>query len=291
MDTQAVEVFEIRCESFVLNNAVRNFGVPKKNENGYYTGIVLGLMDGLSQNNSCYLSKAMSEQITNPTLPFRKKVLSGKAYGEYNHPDVNHIDATTKAGKEAILRRMASVNMQFASHHFGDVYLDPKPLENGEIIIRGDIRPYGPYKECLEDSLSCPTINTAFSLRAITKLASRDQIPPSLSFLPQGTNCFIAILLAGFDAVDAGGFEIADKSHAPALEAFKFTCYDESDSDILATSVRTESFSNTELNDLFGTFNIKKVTKTVTVMKTNFNQENILSKKALKGSLLATLGV
>ena len=97
------------------------------------------------------------------------------------------------------LERLLHIERTRVSHFFTRVY---GKEENGLIIIYGDVKPFGPFKQCLIDSFEDPTRNTSFSLRSAAK-----PIGQSADGIVQKR----MIALVTFDAVDGPGFLMASK--------------------------------------------------------------------------------
>ena len=123
---------------------------------------------------------------------FCANVKTGDMEGEWGHPLLT---------KENCLERLLHIERKNVSHFFTRVY---GKEENGLIIIYGDVKPFGPYKQCLIDSFEDPTRNTSFSLRSAAK-----PIGTSADGIVQKK----MIALVTFDAVDGPGFLMASKRY------------------------------------------------------------------------------
>ena len=170
----------------------------------------------------------------------------GQLYGEWGHPkiqDIRHSDPLTQ--KRCQLERLARIDEEKVSHHFRAIRTGPEMEDGGKLII-ADIKPAGPYKSALEDSLDSPHVNTAFSLRAITR--DRRQ---------EGVTRKKTVRLVTFDAVMTSGYAEATKRFREegGLEEVEIRL-DEDLNMATIDEVGLESLSNTELSEMFKTKDI-----------------------------------
>ena len=198
-------VFSISTE---LEMDGRQLKSVKPNKDGVYTGIPLTVIGCNSRNNVNYEKESVLRCITDASSRFCANVKTGDMEGEWGHPFLSG---------DSSLERLLYIDRARVSHFFTRVY---GKEENGITIIYGDIKPFGPYKQCLIDSFEDPTRNTSFSLRSAAKAIGTD---------PSGIVQKRMIALVTFDAVDGPGFLMASKRYrdpAVATESFKPTVTD-----------------------------------------------------------------
>ena len=193
-------VFSISTE---LEMDGRQLKSVKPNKDGIYTGIPLTVIGCNSRNNVNYEKESVLRCITDAQSRFCANVKTGDMEGEWGHPLLEG---------ENCLSRLLYIDRTRVSHFFTRVY---GKEENGITIIYGDVKPFGPYKQCLIDSFEDPTRNTSFSLRSAAKPIGQDA---------SGIVQKKMIALVTFDAVDGPGFLMASKRYrdpALATESFK----------------------------------------------------------------------
>jgi hypothetical protein len=178
--------------------------------------------------------------------------------GEYGHPTFYGMS------REDQLQRLTTVDEKNSSHLFTGIYTD-NPSPDGTVVLRADIKPTGPYGTVLKESLDDPVVNTAFSLRAFvdTKVGT------------DGIKYRTVRSLTTFDAVGASGFATTDKAHAIGLESFAGDNYDDyeihvmQDGNLLIDQLALETFTNTEINEIFGVSSISKIIQSRTFVETD----------------------
>ena len=193
-------VFSITTE---LEMDGRQLKAVKPNKNGIYEGIPLTVIGCNSRNNVNYEKESVLKCITDPKSRFCANVKTGDMEGEWGHPLLT--------GKEC-LDRLLYIDRTKVSHCFTRVY---GKEDNGLIIIYGDVKPTGPYKQCLIDSFEDPSRNTSFSLRSAAKPIGTDAA---------GIVQKQMLALVTFDAVDGPGFLMASKRYRDpsiATESFE----------------------------------------------------------------------
>lgn len=285
---QDISIVEVRNEVLIVGSTAKC--TVQRDEDGYFKGIPVALADGISQNNTSYDSTSIKTQLMSDKSPLRKNLIAGKLYGELDHPSQYGFDTSTPEGKFQLLDRMGQIRMSNVSHHIRSVTMDD-PGTDRSSIIRADILPFGPYKSTAEDSLSTPTVNTSFSLRAITERIK--SVPSNMMHIPASVDKFFVNYLVSFDLVPAGGFAIADKLHSNSLESFNcMSPYHMSLDGIgeCASTVRLENFTNTEINEILKTNNVFKMKRvTATIEDSSGRLKDIYGKRALHSLLSESL--
>lgn len=234
-------------------------GRVKPNEHGVYCGLPMMVLGETTQQNTYYEPQSVVEQITDPNSRLNKVLVAGKLQGEWGHPSF-----TSDMSREDQLTRLTTVIEKNQCHLFTALYTDA-PNSQGHIVIRGDIKPMGPYGSYLKESLDDPVANTAFSLRAFVDT----QVDSS------GIKRRKVRALTTFDAVGASGYATTDKAHAIGLESFSSDNYDDyeihvmKDGNLLINQIALETFTNTELNELFGVSSISKIIQSKTFVETD----------------------
>lgn len=234
---QNVSNIQFRIETLVAKDR-RNTGRVKPDAQGYYAGIPVAVLGTVSQNNTYYDVDSFQKQIQSPDTYINKVLTQGKLYGEYGHPMIAQLPPDQQ------LARLAVIDEKAISHHISEIYTG-ETLASGGRLVLAKLKPTGPYKESLKDNLEDPCMNTSFSLRAITSAEQRGNV-----------SYRVMKKLVTFDAVAAGGYMEASKSYAPAMESFDVTIAPTGI--VTMTQVAMETYTDTELNELFG---IHAVTK------------------------------
>ncbi len=248
---QDVNNIQFRVETFMVKDR-RNGKTVRADQEGYYT-LPVAVLGTVSQNNTYYDVESFAKQMTSPDTFINKVLTQGKLYGEFGHPRIAGLS------NELSLERLAVVEEKSISHHIRDISTGAS-LPNGGKLVLASIKPTGPYKQALQDSIDDPCINTAFSLRAITSAEPRGQV-----------SYRVMKKLVTFDAVAAGGYSEAAKSYAPGLESFDVSI--DSTGRVTLSQVSMENFTDTELNELFGINSIGKVNQVNTILSKQASYE------------------
>jgi len=214
----------------------RKLQAYRPDESGYFCGYPLSVFGEQSLNTCYYDTNSYYNAITNPKSSFNLKLTSGNLYGEWGHPP-----------DDSTLSRMGSISRSKQSHHFRNIFIDQND-NSPNAIIRGDVKPCGPYGKFVEESMLNPFENTAFSLRCLMT----EKFDRSLK-----ANVRTIVDLITFDCVDMPGYLKASKryvNHRPATERMiPITIdmlYDED-----GKRVGLESFNDKQVLDLFGVTN------------------------------------
>lgn len=222
----------------------RKLGRAKTDSDGYYPGFPLAVLGVVSDNKTMYDTPSFIQQMTGDDSHFRMMIEDGKLFGEYGHPDL------TGMSQDDAMARLVRVDEQKVSHHIRGVR-NGDTVGGGTLLV-GDIKPHGPYAQYLQDSLMEPHINTAFSLRGLSSQQVR-----------AGVKHRSLKKLVTFDYVAAGGFNQAAKRYA-ALESlevdksgFSWTVRVANDV-VIMDEVSLECFTDSELNEIFGSRKIVK---------------------------------
>lgn len=235
-----VSSITINVESGMLLGGSKAY---KPNKHGYYEKVPLLAFGTTTRAQSYYTPESIVEQVTSPQSQFNICLTEGYLYGEWGHPDVDLL-----TDNNARMARMVRVDERHHCHHFNRVYTGPA-LDTGGRLLLGDVKPVYPHGDALRTTAEDPSINTAFSLRSITRNTQIGRVSKR-----------DIVKLVTIDCVGAPGIMQASKAFAPiATESFntpagkELFVYDmptDDDGLLVIDSVSLESFSNTELNEL-----------------------------------------
>lgn len=228
----------------------------RPDEDGYYIGFPVAALGRVTRNRTYYDIHEFQAQLTNEASHFRMALEDGQLYGEWGHPKVHEIrHADPLMRKRFQLERLARIDEEKVSHHFRAIRTGSE-MEGGGKLIVADIKPAGPYKAALEDSLDSPHVNTAFSLRAITRDRRQGDVTRKKT-----------VRLVTFDAVTTSGYAEASKRFREAGSTEEIDVRFDEDLDMATIDeVGLESLSNTELSDMFRTKDIFRETRSRTVL-------------------------
>ena len=245
-----------RVETFYAGKG--RLGRIRPDENGIYKGLPVMVLGEVTQQQTYYDPTSMMNQIVNPDTRFNKVMTQGKLYGEYGHPQFFNMNDQDK------MVRLLTVDEKQSSHLFTSVYTD-NPSPDGSVVVRADIRPTGPFGHIAKESLEDPVVNTAFSLRAFV----------DNRMTPNGVKFRTVRQLVTWDIVGASGYATTDKAHAIGLESFsgdEYLDYEivvQENGNLKIDQIALETFSDTDLNEIFGTSKISKISQTITLVETD----------------------
>lgn len=250
-----------RVETLFTGNKNRVGRIPP-DENGIYNGLPMMVMGEVTQQKTFYEPQSMVNQITNPDTSFNKKLKQGKLYGELGHPNFHGLTDSEK------MQRLMTVEEKTTSHLITGVFTD-SPNSEGNVVVRANLKPSGPYGAVFKESLDDPVVNTAFSLRAYVDTRQR----------PDGVKFRNVRQLVTWDTVGASGYATTDKAHALGLESFSGDQYNEyeimvmDNGNLLIDQIALESFTDTDLNEIFGSRQISKIIQTRTMIETDISMD------------------
>ena len=247
---EPVDRIQFTVETLIVRDG-QKLQRPRPNADGYYENFPMAALGVATRNNTYYDVDEFVKQITSPATFFNKMLSDGTLYGEYGHPDL------TGMTHEQQLSRLSITDEDRVSHHFRKVGSGEK-LSSGGRLITAEIKPHGPFGRHLKESLDEPFVNTAFSLRSITHDRQEGQLLRRKM-----------AKLVTFDAVAAGGYSEASKryvAHAGAQEMIQIQIDPKKD---MATISRVafESYTDTELAEIFKTDDIAQVTRELTILR------------------------
>ena len=173
---------------------------------GYYD-MLAGGFDAYNSTGAFYTWDSAKSHF-DKSSHFRRRVSSGALFGEDGHP----IRVPGMTDEEWIVR-ILTIHPDRKSHHIKEIEIDPEGFKNKDgnpiqaVWIR--VKPIGPRAQVLADSLENENINTAFSIRCLTK----DFVHPF-----SGVKIKTMQQISTFDFVDEPGITIATKYNNPSLE-------------------------------------------------------------------------
>lgn len=246
-----------RCETMFAGKQ-NTVGRLKPDENGIYKGLPMMVLGQVTQQNTYYDPQSIMDQITNPNSRFNMIYTQGKAYGEYGHPTFYGMS------DKDMLNRLVAIDEKNVSHVFTGLYTD-RPASDGTVVLRADLKPTGPMGAVFKESLDDPVVNTAFSLRAYVNTDMR----------PNGLKLRTVRSLTTWDTVGPSGYATTDKANAIGLESFAGDTFHDVEINVLENGnlvidqIALESYTNTELNEIFGTSVVQKIIQSRTLVESD----------------------
>lgn len=248
---------QFRVETMFVSNGNR-VGRVKPDENGIYKGLPMMVLGQVTQQQTYYDPASVVDQITNPQSRFNIIYKQNKLYGEYGHPTFYGMSDNDK------IQRLMTVDESKISHLFTGLYTDPASAD-GTVILRADVKPTGPMGPVFKEGLDDPVINTAFSLRAYVDTKMR----------PDGLKYRTVRQLTTWDTVGPSGYATTDKANALGLESFSGDNFHDfeiqvlEDGNLMIDQIALETFSNTDLNEIFGATSVSQIIQSRTFVKTD----------------------
>jgi hypothetical protein len=139
-----------------------------KDADGYYY-VTLGALNVYNEAGDFYLEDGVAAMIASDQHILGKALKGGYLKGEAGHPMMDNTMTKTQ-----FLTRNFKVLHDRVSHHIKSVELIPSNIPSGmpgkgnTILIKGWVKPDGPFGDQLQKSLDDPNQNTAFSIRSFT---------------------------------------------------------------------------------------------------------------------------
>ncbi len=253
----------------------RTLRAAKKDADGYYCDVPAIVLDKVTRNNTAYDREATVAQLRGPDTSIYKRLTEGVLFSEYGHP---FVDVSTKQGLQRLLHleptRKNGHIRKMEVRHVEDLNLD---------IIFMDIKPAGPYGASYAEQMEDPTQNVAYSLRGI----SIPRVDRRTGVVHKQLNPLVTI-----DAgMAGGGFKEASKRYMPSVEGFSVYAED-INTEIHRTDLETfhevalESFTDTELNDMFES---KKITIGTQVSGYLVNKDTIVTPDQMPSGLMHSI--
>lgn len=235
-------------ETMFANNGGR-VGKIVPDANGFYRGLPMLVLGVPTENKTLYDVASITSKMNDPNSKFYKTLRNNQLFGEWGHPNFLDYDEDKQLARLMLIR-------EERHSHMIDRLSTGRTLENGGVIVAGDILPVLPYGPALKESLDHPCINTGFSLRAWINTEIRGGIKH------RTVNKMVTI-----DAVGAGGYPDASKKNALGLEDYnEYSVEVMRNGQIICDEIAIESLEETELNDIFGMSSITRLVQTRTLI-------------------------
>lgn len=188
-------------------------GILKPNADGYYT-LVVGSY-GTHNSAGMFYDEGTGVSMFAPDTPLMRRLKKGVLFAEFKHPEpFQDLLIQGKAVRAPMndgqyLMRIRQIDDNRVCGHIRSLSIIDGTNENGKQVklVVAEIKPYGPFKQVLQDSLDNPSINTYFSVRSITQ----DDNARGIKYTRE---------ISTWDFVGEGGIFTANKYNSPALESF-----------------------------------------------------------------------
>lgn len=245
-------------ETFAVQDG-RSLKAAPRDTDGYYQGVPLAVFNNVTRNRTVYDVDSMIDQITNPNSAFNIRLTEGNLIGEWGHPRVN---PKTEEG----MQRVLDLENSREACCYRKIY--SKKMDDSDMVfILGDVKPSGPYGKYFEERMDDPTRNCAFSLRSITK----DRVDRVAKIIYRKV-----IKLVTFDAgVPSGGYKEASKRYMISNEELVSANIDDvftyESAMMIQNNIGLESFTDVELENIFGSHKVTINNSVVGVIDTKSN--------------------
>lgn len=212
----------------------------KPDKDGVFRGIPVMVFNKSSRNNVVYDTASIIQAMNNPGMKFRMSLEEGNLRGEYGHPDI-------KGTSEDDKRRLLKIDEKSVSHAF--VSLKSESLKDGDLVIKADVTPFGPYGKTFNEDMLNPVTNKSFSLRA---LCAKPEFVNGVTYKR-------VLVFVTFDYVNMPGYEKASTRFAGATESMDYyvSAKDLAAMDGVCELVGVESVTSQKFLDLFQTDTLK----------------------------------
>lgn len=192
-------------------------GILRPDERGYYTinagGFNIPNRAGITYRANDYIFECMGKD-----SDLNRRIERGEVYCELGHPPqyylekINGAIVRTKIVDifEWILR-LKTIDQNNVCGHIRRIIWEVSGGRNDPIYNKIEVIPFGPFKDVLQQSLDTPDINTAFSIRTVTK-------PQKFGHTTREVDYF-----TGYDLVPEPGMAHANKHQTAGLEDFLST--------------------------------------------------------------------
>lgn len=186
-------------------------GKLKCDPDGYYD-IVLGALNYYNSQGAFYALDPAKSLFDSSSI-LQRRIAKGVLNGEYQHP----VQLPGMSNKDYLVR-VLKIDEKMVSHHIKEVYIDSETAKDKDgkpvVMIRGRVKPKGPYADPLAASLENDKENVYFSIRSLT-----DDLLDTRS----GEIIKNLLEIITWDHVNEGGIDIACKYSTPTLETIQET--------------------------------------------------------------------
>lgn len=254
---------DVSSISFCIESVAPGNGRTRfeQDEGGFYKGVPISAIGVSTRNNSYYDVNSLVEHLNNPSTPVNMMLRDRSLHGECGHPKIIGLS------HEEAIARIRDIDENNTSHLFKSIYIG-KPLESGGKLVLADIKPIRDKGRYVKESFDDPEQNTAFSIRTLTC----NTVKGNISYRKM-----LQFITADF--VNTPGYAQATKRYAHiGTEDFgsstvdDFICIEparQADGYYVVDGISTESFTDGELNEFFGSKNVTTSRRTVTLAHTS----------------------
>lgn len=188
-------------------------GILKPSQDGYYT-LVVGSY-GTNNSAGMFYDEASGVAMFHPDSSLMRRLKKGVLFAEFKHPEpfqdllIQGKAVRAPMSDSQYLMRIRQIDDNRVCAHIRSLSIIAGTNENGQPVklVVAELKPYGPFKNVLQDSLDNPSINTYFSVRSITQ----DDLSRGIKYTRE---------ISTWDFVGEGGIFTANKYNSPALESF-----------------------------------------------------------------------
>lgn len=215
-------------------------------KDGYYCNFPVAVLGAPSRSGHgmSYDPESAIAAMSNPKMPFFLRLQDGSLYGERGHPTIPE-----NMNRKDKIRRILSIESKNLSHHFRKIAA-AETLENGGVVIRADIKPYGTYGKDLEEQFLDPNMNVSFSLRA---MADARRVGATMRRFIKHFVTFDSETIGGFDETSkrfVDGFSVTENLN---MDVDLVDFYDENEE----SGYVSECLVSDQLLEIFGAEEVK----------------------------------
>lgn len=140
----------------------------KPDDDGYYS-VILGAVNAFNSAGEFYDADGVAELITSDSSRLYQSLKYGALKGEIGHPSLE-----PGMSKQAFYARNMKIKLHLTSHHIKELRIiethrpSGVPGKGNYVIIKGKVKPSGPYGDALKKALDNPEENVSFSIRCFT---------------------------------------------------------------------------------------------------------------------------
>jgi hypothetical protein len=177
-------------------------------KSGYYT-VVLGAY-GAYNSMGMFYDLQSAVPFFQEGSPLMRQLGKGVLRGEYKHPEPDESIGDANQREKSYINRICKIDSDRVAFHIRNLKLEAghKDEEGRSIVlVLGEIRPSGPFKDILKDALENEHENVYFSVRSLTM----DDMIRGVKYTRN---------IVTWDFVNEGGIYSANKYNAPGLESF-----------------------------------------------------------------------
>lgn len=191
-------------------------GILAPDASGYYT-LVVGSY-GTKNSAGMFYDEGSGVSMFAPDTPLMRRLKKGVLFMEFKHPEpfqdliIQGKVVRKPMNDSEYLMRIRQIDDNRVCAHIRSLSIIDGTNEHGQQVklVVAEVKPYGPFKQVMQDSLDNPSINTYCSVRSITQ----DDMMRGIKYTRE---------ISTWDFVGEGGIFTANKYNSPALESFTET--------------------------------------------------------------------